>query len=98
MIVNATLTQNVNVQVNPIKCLDAIAKHLNVYSLLFPERTGYRWREVYQGKKIKELVLEQDISYHGSSCWQERESITDKETIASYCTVKNLYKKLKALN
>lgn len=97
MIVDATFTQNVNVQVDPIKCLDAIAKHLNVYSLLFPERTSCHCREVYQGKRIKELVLEKDISYHGSSCWEKYETIDNKEVIANYCTVKSLYKKFNVI-
>ena len=93
--VNATLTQNVNVQLTPEECLEAIAKCLGVHSLIFPQGgNGYRCREVYQGKRIKELVLEEDISYHGSSCWQKYKTIDDKEVIANYCAVKNLYKKL----
>lgn len=36
--VNATLTQNVNVQLTPEECLEAIAKCLGVHSLVFPKQ------------------------------------------------------------
>lgn len=94
MKIEGTQMQKVVVDVTAQDCLRAIAFHLGIGNLLYPERSGFRYREIRSNKgkgKLTALQPERDISYHGCPCWQDGgTAVTDERILSAYEAVKVL--------
>lgn len=84
--------QEVTVEITTSECIEAIAKEQNLYPMLYHPDYDIRWRAEYDKQgNILALVEEQDISRHGSCCWNKTgHVITDEKQLKLYTHLKAL--------
>lgn len=85
MMIHATETRQVKVDVTPEECFQALCSHVHLRHILYPSNDTIWKEERNKNGVLTQLVEETDISRHGSPCWQP----TGKVVADSYTL--NLY-------
>lgn len=95
MLINATETKRIKVDITPEDCFEAICEYACVKSMIY-NLNECIWDEEYnKSGQLIQLTEMEDVSYHGSSFWQPTgNNITDKKTLELYAYLKEIKKLL----
>lgn len=76
-----TIKRNATIEISASECFKSICRELGVGSILY-NNDDTIYRAVKENGKIVKFVEEQDISRHGSPCWEPTgNEVTDPKLI-----------------